>query len=704
MSGTYFRKGDNKSCCPVCGKEYRASEYRKRWDGLWVCPKDYEERHPQDFLRVKADDMRPAVVAGCCGSDGLPQIATSDAPLCPFPLEPLDDTILNSATTASLSWSTFPGVASYQIYLWEDGDPQPTSATYTTTTSPYFVTGLTQDTGYWWYVTAVGEDGEIRDCSGNARFFTTALPLLACPELVSPSDEFSFEGDSITLDWNAVSGASSYNVYVFPQNGPRQLVTNTASTSYEVTGLDQGVTYFWTVTAVNASGESAACGLKTFSTENTVLLSAASYTAYDSETYATIVVLRNGNIGEVSADYATADDTATAPGDYTETTGTVSWPDGDIESRPVQIPIEPLEEVTERATDYLPDWGEDSDDPRVDGRPYDYRYGETTYTTEEEAVTAAETALGYSLAKLPIWRRRRNGEAPGEPSPLESIDPGEDEFLNFQYVDAVSASYLNTSLMWSEADFLAEGGYASPEPFTGIAGLGVPLNTYFYLNIYSGIIGYLYSSGDAFSQPPPTTTVRGWGAGNNCIEPTCPLSPTGVGGNPGIAQLLGRGMTDIGVRRLTAPPPLPGSEFPDWPVDPEHFWQDPDTLQIYSKEPWAQVSGSYRWLSLYSATGGGLSTVERRPLGPVLPIGHPDDNETFWTAAYDAAVLAGDLPSGMTYDSTGTAPSLSRFPRNTTYAYERSYKLPLSFEVNLSNPVGAELIDPDSATVYILPA
>lgn len=429
------------------------------------------------------------------------------------------------------------------------------------------------------------------------------------------------------------------------------------------------------------------------------------YTVSDSEPVVTVEIQRlNGTRGDASSDYATEDGTAVAPSDYTETTGNVAWLNGESGAIPVQIPIAPLAELFERATDYLPDWGQETDDPRVDERPYDYRYGSTVYASEADAVAAAEASIGYELAKLPIWRRRRNGEAPSEPSPLETIDPGEDEFLYFQYVDAESASYLDTALMYSGADWTAAGGGASPEPFVGIAGLSIPLNTYFYLNIYSGVIGYLNSEGDPETQPAPTTGVNGWVAGNNCVEPTCPLSPTGIGGNPGVAQLLIRGMTDIGVRRLTAAPPLPGSDLPDWPIAPDNFWWDPNTGQVYSKQPWSQVSGSYKWLSKYSVTGGGLSTVQRKPLGPVLPVGDPNDTEAFWTAAYNAAVIAGTLPSGMTYDATGTASSLTRYPKNATYAYERSYALPLAFTVGLSNAFGAEIVEPEEATVYIIPA
>lgn len=269
MSGTYYRKQENKSCCPVCGKEYRASEFRRRWDGLWVCPKDYEERHPQDFVRARPDDMRPAVVAGCCGSDGYPQITTAEAPLCPSPLEPLDNATIGNATSVNLSWTTFPGISTYQIYFWEDGESQPASATYTTSTSPYFVTGLTEDTGYWWFVTAANEDGEIRDCSGNARFFTTALPIPACPVLTGPADDHEEQAAdldpvTVSLTWSASTLATSYKVYASIDGAPLALQGSTALLTFDLE-VDVGSEVIWLVRAVNASGESSGCGSRSFS-------------------------------------------------------------------------------------------------------------------------------------------------------------------------------------------------------------------------------------------------------------------------------------------------------------------------------------------------------------------------------------------------------------------------------------------------------
>lgn len=47
--------GDFWRICEVCGFKYRASQTSKRWDGLIVCREDFEERHPQDFVRGRVD-------------------------------------------------------------------------------------------------------------------------------------------------------------------------------------------------------------------------------------------------------------------------------------------------------------------------------------------------------------------------------------------------------------------------------------------------------------------------------------------------------------------------------------------------------------------------------------------------------------------------------------------------------------------------
>lgn len=56
--GNSFVPGDFYRICDVCGFKVRASETRKRWDGLMVCRPDWEPRHPQDGVRGRVDKQR----------------------------------------------------------------------------------------------------------------------------------------------------------------------------------------------------------------------------------------------------------------------------------------------------------------------------------------------------------------------------------------------------------------------------------------------------------------------------------------------------------------------------------------------------------------------------------------------------------------------------------------------------------------------
>jgi fibronectin type 3 domain-containing protein len=63
----------------------------------------------------------------------------------------------------------------------------------------------------------------------------------------------------VTLTWNTSLGATSYNIYQsFTSGGPYTKVASSTNTNYTVTGLTNGDSYYFVVTAVNSAGESAA--------------------------------------------------------------------------------------------------------------------------------------------------------------------------------------------------------------------------------------------------------------------------------------------------------------------------------------------------------------------------------------------------------------------------------------------------------------
>jgi hypothetical protein len=72
--------GDYWRICDRSGRKVRASQTVRQWDGLIVALDEYEERHPQDFVRGRRDfqsvpDPRPEMVDSFIG----PLITTTAA-------------------------------------------------------------------------------------------------------------------------------------------------------------------------------------------------------------------------------------------------------------------------------------------------------------------------------------------------------------------------------------------------------------------------------------------------------------------------------------------------------------------------------------------------------------------------------------------------------------------------------------------------
>lgn len=53
----YFAAGQWNVVCDQCGKKFKSSQIRRQWDGLYVCRKCHDPRHPQDFVKGVVDDQ-----------------------------------------------------------------------------------------------------------------------------------------------------------------------------------------------------------------------------------------------------------------------------------------------------------------------------------------------------------------------------------------------------------------------------------------------------------------------------------------------------------------------------------------------------------------------------------------------------------------------------------------------------------------------
>ena len=154
---------------------------------------------------------------------------------------------------ASLTWTPSGGAIGYNVKRGTaSGGP------YTTVGSPvgttYADTRLTNATAYYYVVTAVNATGE----SGNSNQ-ATATPAAAPTAPSAPLNLTATGGNQqVSLAWTASTGATSYNVKRAVSNGgPYTTVASPAGTGYTDTTVTNATIYYYVVTAVSASGESA---------------------------------------------------------------------------------------------------------------------------------------------------------------------------------------------------------------------------------------------------------------------------------------------------------------------------------------------------------------------------------------------------------------------------------------------------------------
>jgi predicted phage tail protein len=171
------------------------------------------------------------------------------------------------ANKTTISWTAVSGATSYNIY-WSNtaGVTTATGTRIAGASSPYVHTSLSAGATYYYVVTAlnsVGESGASTQASA-----TTSPPPPAVP--AAPTGVTATGGvNQVSVSWAAVSGATSYNLYWSRKSGVTT-ATGTkitgATSPYVQTGLTDSTAYYYIVTAVNSSGESASSAQVTATT------------------------------------------------------------------------------------------------------------------------------------------------------------------------------------------------------------------------------------------------------------------------------------------------------------------------------------------------------------------------------------------------------------------------------------------------------
>ncbi len=165
-----------------------------------------------------------------------------------------------SSTTPTLSWATSSAATGYQYCIDTTNNNTCDSSWISTgTATTAALSGLVNNTTYYWQVRATNNVGATDANSGTWWSFSVQLPTApAAFNKTSPSNGKTNQSASgITLQWGASSGATGYEVCRDTVNN------NSCDTSWVAVGnvtqvgsgsLTSRTTYYWQVRAVNSAG------------------------------------------------------------------------------------------------------------------------------------------------------------------------------------------------------------------------------------------------------------------------------------------------------------------------------------------------------------------------------------------------------------------------------------------------------------------
>jgi hypothetical protein len=154
-------------------------------------------------------------------------------------------------TSLTLSWGTSSGAASYEYCY---GTVNPCSNWASTDETSAFISGLNNDTTYYWQVRAINSGGTIQADGGSFWPFTTIIAVPGAFNKTGPANGGSGNVTNPTLTWGASDRAASYEYCIGTANPCSNWISAGTDTSVTLTGLENSRVYYWQVRALNAGG------------------------------------------------------------------------------------------------------------------------------------------------------------------------------------------------------------------------------------------------------------------------------------------------------------------------------------------------------------------------------------------------------------------------------------------------------------------
>ena len=181
---------------------------------------------------------------------------------CAGNIPPASDLVSGRVT---LKWNEVQGAISYNVYgSTSPGVTKLSGNKFRNAPNPFTITRLEPGKTYYFIVTAITDSGESQE--SKELSYTTVMDKVGVLDFSNLFDRpmkdhksVTSNNKDVTLAWDDVPNATSYNIYW--SNSPGVTMLNGKKISnvknpHTIKGLKPG-TYYFVVTAVNASGESA---------------------------------------------------------------------------------------------------------------------------------------------------------------------------------------------------------------------------------------------------------------------------------------------------------------------------------------------------------------------------------------------------------------------------------------------------------------